>query len=136
MYLPADPSFSATLHEAESEPAVNQSSPSDRRRSERVLLQVHVIVWMEMPQGKQIHADAFTLVVNAHGGLLEMELKVVPGISLVLANPKTEVKQRCRVVRVEKSHAGLYQVAFEFESPTPKFWPIVFPPADWELVPS
>jgi hypothetical protein len=122
--------------ERESVRSMNQSTPRDRRRSERVLLQVHVIVWMEMPQGKQIHSDAYTLIVNAHGGLLEMEMKVVPGIRLVLANPKTEVKQACRVVRVEKSHTGSYEVAFEFDSPTPKFWPIVFPPADWELVAS
>ena len=115
---------------------MNETSPSDRRRSERVLLQVHVIVWLEMPPGRQIHADAYTLVVNAHGGLLEMEFKVVPGMSLVLANPKTEARQECRVIRVEKSRTGSYEVAFEFESPTPKFWPIVFPPADWELVPS
>jgi len=23
-------------------------------------------------------------------------------------------------------------VAFEFDRPNPKFWPVVFPPSDWE----
>jgi hypothetical protein len=38
------------------------------------------------------------------------------------------------VVRVENIHTGDFAVAFEFWRPAPQFWPIVFPPADWESV--
>ena len=37
----------------------------------------------------------------------------------------------CRVVRVDDAGMELYNVAFEFARPAPKFWPVVFPPADW-----
>ena len=29
-----------------------------------------------------------------------------------------------------------FGVAFEFESAAPEFWPVDFPPADWNVVPS
>jgi len=35
-------------------------------------------------------------------------------------------------VRVENPPGGYTAVAFEFNEPTPKFWPVEFPPADWE----
>jgi hypothetical protein len=58
-----------------------------------------------------------------------MEIKT--GQPILLINPKTKVQQSCRVVRVETSLGGQSAVAFEFDQPTPQFWPIVFPPADW-----
>jgi hypothetical protein len=33
---------------------------------------------------------------------------------------------------VEDAGLEYYNVAFEFARPAPKFWPIVFPPADWD----
>jgi hypothetical protein len=50
----------------------------------------------------------------------------------VLVNPKTAVQQGCRVVRVDDAAQDHFSVAFEFNQPNPKFWPIVFPPPDWD----
>ncbi len=106
----------------------------NRRRSERVLLQIHLMVETELASGTSVRLDAFTLVVNAHGGLLEMSLKVPPGHKLVLANPTLGLRETCRVVRSKSTQDGFYAVAVEFERPSPQFWPIAFAPADWGLV--
>jgi len=106
----------------------------NRRRSERVPLQIRVVVETEVEQGKLVRLEAFTVAVNAHGGLLEMSLKVAQGHKLLLANPAMCVKQACRVVEVRSSQDGFFAVAFEFDSPAPHFWPIAFAPTDWGQV--
>jgi len=106
-------------------------NPANRRRSERVMLQVPVTVQVKTRDGKELREETQTVVVNAHGGLLKLRMEVKAGQPIVLTNEKSKVQQGCRVVRVETSEAGLSAVAFEFEQPAPHFWPIVFPPADW-----
>jgi hypothetical protein len=32
---------------------------------------------------------------------------------------------------VEDTSPEYFSVAFEFDTPNPKFWPVVFPPSDW-----
>jgi hypothetical protein len=107
-----------------------------RRRSERVLLQIHVVVETTDQDEKHVRLDAFTLVVNAQGGLLEMGLKVPNGHQLLLINPTLGVQEFCHVVGIRGSQDGFFAVAFEFDNPSPQFWPIAFPPADWNLVPT
>lgn len=100
------------------------------------MLQLHVVVETTDQEGKHVRLDAFTLVVNAHGGLLEMSLKVPKEHRLLLTNPTLGVQELCHVVGVRGSQDGFFAVAFEFDSPSPQFWPIQFPPADWNLVPT
>jgi hypothetical protein len=114
-----------------SEGFVIDSNPANRRRSERVMLQMAVTVLAETAGHKQVREDALTMVVNAHGGLLKVKTELLSGQPLVLVNPKNGKKQSCRVVRIEQSGPDYFAVAFEFETPAPGFWPIVFPPADW-----
>ncbi len=52
------------------------SNPTNRRRSERVMLQMKITVMAEDVQHKPRQEEAMTLVVNAHGGLLKMKLDV------------------------------------------------------------
>jgi hypothetical protein len=52
------------------------SDPKNRRRSQRVMLQLAVLVRANMPDGRCVRVQAFTLVVNAHGGLLESPLEL------------------------------------------------------------
>lgn len=107
---------------------------ANRRRSERIFLQLRVIVEAEIERDRYVRLEAFTLVVNAHGGLLEMGLRVNKGQELVLINPSVGLREPSRVVEVRKSQDGQVAVAFEFVRPAPQFWPIAFPPADWVLV--
>jgi hypothetical protein len=106
----------------------------NKRRSERVLLRMTLEVRAEDEEHNPIEEQAITQVVNAHGGLLRMGKHLHVGQSFLLGNPKNKMEQSCRAVRVEDFGAE-FNVAFEFDHPTPGFWPIVFPPADW-VVPS
>ncbi len=108
------------------------SNPMNRRRSERVILQMKVTVIAEDVQRRPRQEEARTLVVNAHGGLLKMKLDVHVGQPMRLVNPQNRVEQNCRVVRVEDTSLEFFSVAFEFDQPNPKFWPVVFPPSDWD----
>ncbi len=105
----------------------------NRRRSERVMLRMSVMVLAEDEDRRQVQEQGFTQVVNAHGGLLQVRTHIHVGQSFLLTNPKTGKEVGCRVVRIEECGLELYNIAFEFDLPTPNFWPIVFPPADWHV---
>lgn len=107
--------------------------PSNRRRSERVVLQVPVTVMTQTPERLPVEEETQTLVVNAHGGLLKLKMEVLSGQPLTLVNRASGKKENAHVVRIEQPHRDYYAVAFEFERPSPNFWPVVFPPADWDL---
>jgi hypothetical protein len=107
-------------------------NPMNRRRSKRVMLQIKVTVIAEDIERKSRKEEALTLVVNAHGGLLKMKMEVHVGQPMLLVNPRNGVEQSCQVVRVEDTSPESFSVAFEFDQPNPKFWPIVFPPSDWD----
>jgi PilZ domain len=110
---------------------VTASNPANRRRSERVILQVPVTVETRAQDGKSAREEAVTSVVNAHGGLMKLSMDLKAGQPITLINVKAKMQQSCRVIRVETSDAGTSAVAFEFDEPAPKFWPITFPPEDW-----
>ena len=107
------------------------SNPANRRRSERVMLQMKITVIAEDVQHKPWREEAMTLVVNAHGGLLKIKMDVHVGQPMRLVNTKNNAEQNCRVVRVDDTSPDFFSVAFEFDQPNPKFWPVVFPPPEW-----
>jgi hypothetical protein len=109
---------------------------TNKRRSERVVLTVSVVLSVRTMDGRVKSEKAKTQVVNAHGGLLISDLRVVAGQEFDLTNPKTAVTKRCRVVRAEESDAQGFSVSFQFEEPAANFWPVSFPPSDWALVDS
>lgn len=95
------------------------------------MIQIPVQVHFQAQDGRVLRQDAFTLVVNAHGCLFSMEIRPEPGQRLLLVNPKTGIEQSGKVVRAERSRDGGFAVAFEFDSPRPQIWSVVFPPDDW-----
>jgi hypothetical protein len=97
------------------------------------MLQIRVLVTTEIEPGVAGRFDAFTLVVNAHGGLLEMSMKARKGQKLLVSNPATRVEESATVVAVKSVPDGNYAVAFEFDRAAPDFWPVSLPPGDWEL---
>lgn len=86
-----------------------------------------------MPDGRCVQVQAFTSVVNAHGGLLESPLKLAPNQNIRLINPHAGEEVGCGVVRVEGPTSALYEVAFEFDRRSAQFWAINFPPEDWAV---
>jgi hypothetical protein len=112
-------------------PSDTATATINKRRSERVVLIVLVTLSVKAPDGHIISQEAKTQVVNAHGGLLVTQLNIVAGQEFVLTNAKTGMAKRCHVVRAEKIEVTGLSVAFQFDEPAPKFWPIEFPPSDW-----
>ena len=106
-------------------------NPINRRRSERVMLQMRITVMAQDIEHKPQQEEALTLIVNAHGGLMKVKMELHVGQSIRLLNPGNKVQQNCRVVRIDDTATEFFSVAFEFDQPNPKFWPVVFPPSDW-----
>jgi hypothetical protein len=102
------------------------------RNSQRVLLRIHVQVRWK-PEGQEpIIEDTNTLVVNAHGALIALAMRVRAGSQLLLHNWGTATNQECRVVHVRPMPDGKNEVGIAFLAPNPKFWGLDFPPEDWK----
>lgn len=106
---------------------------SNRRRSQRVSLQVAVLMRVNMPDERCVQVQAFTSLVNAHGGLLESPIKLETNQKMVLINPHSGNNAVCRVVQVVGPASAFYDVAFEFDQRNPGFWLLDFPPEDWTV---
>ena len=113
----------------------NQNAPKaideERRHSERLLLDVALVVRGESKESKPFQEKTFTISVSAHGTLLVLETNVVLGQTLILSNPQTQDEVEGRVVRFGSPYGGLAQVGIEFAQPSPEFWPIESLPDSW-----
>jgi hypothetical protein len=105
------------------------------RRSQRILLQVVVLIRARTAEGSAAQAQGFTQCVSAHGGLLDVPFRMLPGQHLTLINPLTKQEASGRVVRVGASRDGYFATSFEFYGYTPQFWPVSVAPSDWSLGP-
>ena len=102
-----------------------------RRRSQRVIVSVHVTVSCE--SGTPFKEETQTLVVNAHGAMVALAAKVVKGQTLRLKNQATQEELNCKVAYLGPASGGKVQVGIDFMSSAPAFWRIAFPPEDWVL---
>jgi len=106
---------------------MSEPKTQEQRRSPRVLLQVPLILSADVEGGPQLRGQALTLVVNAHGGLLETSLSLRPEQRLTLLNQESGKMVTCKVLRVEEEYEANYTVAFEFDHCNPQFWPVDLP---------
>ncbi len=114
-----------------SSPELVPSKFSNLRRSQRVCLSVPIVV-LKGGVGKTIASEETrTLIVSAHGAMFVLGLPVESGETLTLRHHKTEEELACRVVNIGPAQTGKHEIAVEFERPSPRFWRIAFPPADW-----
>jgi len=105
---------------------------SKNRRSQRIEMNVPVVVYRTRGDGPQFYENTQTLVINAHGALMDLTDMVAPRQRLQVQNPESGQHLECRVVSVKKERIGPPKVAVEFMEPAPSFWRIAFPPADWK----
>jgi hypothetical protein len=101
------------------------------RRSQRVCLALPVVVLREGPGTNVASEETQTLIVNAHGALIQLALTVEVGQLLGMTNGQTMEQLVCRVVHLGPDRTGKREVGVEFEAPSPRFWRIAFPPSDW-----
>lgn len=116
---------------SEKSPNAQPRKGSDLRRSQRVLLRVPIVVMGEAPHGTPFSEETITLIVNAHGALISLAVKVIAGQKLGVVNLSSGEELSCHVVHVGAANNGKSEVGIEFVSPAPFFWRISFPPSDW-----
>ena len=104
---------------------------AQRRRSQRVRLAVPVDVAWETSDGARHSVHAKSEVVNAYGGLLEMNEPYPPLKQVVeLSHLPKHQSSRARVVWIMEPEDGKSaRVAVELAIPSQAFWGISFPPA-------
>ena len=107
---------------------------ADRRRSERLFLDVNLIVRGESVEREVFEEPTFTISVSAHGALVVMSTKVAIGQTLFLKDPATQKEMEGRVTRFGPLHGKEAQVGINFTQPTLMFWPAVFSPKSWKSV--
>ena len=106
-----------------SESEVQAVSP---RRSQRVQIAIPVVV-----RGADFRETTSTVTVNAHGGIVMLTGKVSRGDEVWLINPRTSEEMPAKVVFLGNPKDQKIPVGVEFSEPSPLFWKINFPPADW-----
>jgi PilZ domain len=115
-------------------PAAPSGSPAatsdERRRGQRVFLRVRASIHVAL-QGKQTTFDATTVSVSHNGALLVLKQSLPTATRLVLEHAGTKDRVACKVIRSAQSMPEGFHTPVEFESPSPNFWHIAFPPTDW-----
>src|SRR5580698_11628943 len=92
------------------------------RRSQRVCLRLPIVVLREGPGVNVASEETNTLIVNAHGALIQLALTVEIGQLLGIKNTQTMEELVCRVVHLGPEHPGKREVGIEFELAWRRFW--------------
>jgi hypothetical protein len=107
-------------------PAVTrQPTAEERRRAQRVLLKMRVLVHLA---NKPEPMEGHTHTVSASGAMLILPQGLSQGTKFILENPKTQQKVEVNVVRSPQMNQDGSLVPVEFLSEAPQFWNIFFPP--------
>jgi hypothetical protein len=104
-----------------------------KRRSERVLLDVPLVIRGQSANRQPFSEETFTLTVSAHGALIVLAANVELGQTVKLTKIKTTDEREAVVAFLGPPYAGLATVGLQFAKPAPDFWPVAAPPADWAV---
>jgi diguanylate cyclase (GGDEF)-like protein len=94
----------------------------ERRRSERLPLDLSIVVRGESIDNQPFEEETFTVSLNAHGALLMLESKVNLGQALWVRNPLTNNEKKVRVAGFGTPYGGIPQVGIEFQESASDFW--------------
>ncbi len=112
-------------------PSLRPSPHVNQRRSQRILLSIPISISGQRPSGAPFSERTRTLVVNAHGALIELREPVLVGQKLRMRNLGTNEEINCQVADINPGHATLPEIGVEFAEECARFWRVSFPPADW-----
>lgn len=110
------------------------SPEAAKRRSERLLLQIPVVVRGKTGAREPFQEQTRTLVINAHGALLAMATPVVLRQMVAVENVATGAERESCVVFLGDRKNGQAHVGVEFVAADPDFWNIEFPPSSWKPI--
>ena len=106
---------------------------SNKRRSQRLFIQVKVVIEGKAANKSPLQEETHTIVVNAHGALVEMGAQLDQGAVVTMRNARTNDSAECEVKLVTPATGGKFSTALEFTKPNPSFWRVSFPPEDWSI---
>lgn len=107
-------------------PAMNRPpTAEERRRAQRVLLRISVVIHINGKQPLQGH----THTVSAGGAMVIIPEGLPEGTTVIIENSKTQAQVGAKVVRQPQFTAEGSLVPFEFSTPSPTFWNVFFPPS-------
>ena len=105
-------------------PAASRTpTAEERRRSQRVLVRMPVVVHVA---GKTLEGNTHT--VSAGGAMVILKEGIGEGTKVTVENPATKSKVEGKVVRPPQMNQEGSLVPVEFVTPSPTFWNIFFPP--------
>lgn len=114
-----------------STPHIRPGPYANQRRSQRVLLSVAVVVSGARANAAPFSERTSTLVVNAHGALIRLREPVIMGQKVRMKNLATNEEINCTVTDIISGNTAVPEVGVAFSEPSPRFWRVSFPPADW-----
>ena len=103
----------------------------ERRRSQRVIIRASVTLEV-MISGQKITVPGHTVAVNIHGAMVLCSRPLDEETNLEIVNDRTQQRTSARVSRTPRESAEGYLTSVEFNAPSPGFWQISFPSANWK----
>src|ERR1700683_193327 len=103
----------------------------ERRRSQRVIIRVPITL-VATENGQTVRISAHTVAVDIHGAMVLCPRSLDADARLEVVNGRTDERIPSRVTRASRESAEGFLIPVEFTSPSPNFWQITFPPANWK----
>jgi hypothetical protein len=121
---PPTPNLKPAMPHPSARPAATrQPTAEERRRSQRVLVRMPVVIHVS---GKALQGNTHT--VSAGGAMVILKEGISEGTKVTVENPATKTKVEAKVVRPPQMNQEGSLVPVEFATPSPTFWNIFFPP--------
>jgi len=108
--------------------AIQPVGGAERRRSERLLMDLGLVVRGESVEKMAFREETFTISVSTHGALVLLSTRVSLGQTLFLRNSETDYEIEGRVSRFDQRYCGFAPVGIEFTHPTLMFSLVVSSP--------
>jgi hypothetical protein len=118
--------FNLPIEKMKAATTLEKPKPASRR-SQRLKLQVPVLVTRQAPNQRPAREDAVTLNVNACGGMFELRMPLERGDLLIVLNKATTQEQEARVVYIGPNAPHGRKIGVEFTEAARDFWRICFP---------
>lgn len=121
---PPTPNLKPAMPHPSARPAATrQPTAEERRRSQRVLVRMPVVIHVA---GKELQGNTHT--VSAGGAMVILKEGISEGTKVTVENPVTKGKVEAKVIRPPQMNQEGSLVPVEFATPSPTFWNIFFPP--------
>ncbi|MGH9862554.1 MAG: hypothetical protein ACRD35_03945 [Candidatus Acidiferrales bacterium] len=110
------------------DPAHSFLTKGDKRRSQRVLLVIHLEIIWTTSQGVRVQESAATEVIGAYGALVRLKTRLPLGTEVQLRRAKIQEPASARVTyHGPAGPDGLARLGLELTVPSEQFWGVKIP---------